>query len=391
MKILKKIALFIFIGVVFATCKKETLTPSSTVGQPVFSFSGTIGTNSLNMQAGVNNYYMYSSYSQSDSGVYSFIGNLQNTGTINNSIQIIINDNTKTSPARLSNINASLTPSAYYYNIPGGNPIWDSVTFKPLLYGGSPTKYTYTFGDSTIPNIKMDASPVSHLYKTLKNYTTSLAVVSSNGTPKMLKSFNLMKQATANPLLIDSIGCTLLSDSALHHKDSLTAHISGGAAPYGYAWFFGDGSSTTSATPGIVHTYNERGQVYTYTCVVGDYSPTVSLDTLISTLYDSVPQKFRINYTISIKGAPNPNSLSNVTVNYTDPNGNQYTSNNSQQPGSSTFQVTSVSNYQNNTKNQQTKMLTVTFNCMLYPVVSNSGLIPIAATNCKATIAVAYQ
>jgi len=385
MKILKKIALFTFIGVVFATCKKETLSPSSTVGQPVFSFNGTIGGASLNMQAGVSNYYMQTTYSQSGSGVYSFIGTLQNTVTPNsNSIQIIINDDKVTPANASSDISNSVIPAAYVYNIPGGNSIGDSVTIRPFVYAGSPSTYTYTFGDGSTA-VRYDASPITHSYNISKNYyITSLSVASNNGNPIISKLLNLKK---TSKLSVDSIS---MRDSSYPYTTvTLTAHISGASGSYGYVWWFGDGSSTASASPSITHIYATPDHIYTYTCAVGEY-PSLDSASLTSTLLDSLPSnRCRINFHYdSITAAPNPLSLSNVTVNYTDPNGIQYTSNNSQQPGSSTFQVTSVSNYQKNTNNQQTKMLTVTFNCMLYPL---SGGTPISATNCTATIAVAYQ
>src|ERR1700733_11872167 len=91
MKSFRKIVLLTFIIAAFITCKKEQLPPSTVEGQPVFSFNGTIGSNSLSLKAGVNNYYMYSTYTQ-NSGVYSFTGTLKNTASNLNSIQIIIND-----------------------------------------------------------------------------------------------------------------------------------------------------------------------------------------------------------------------------------------------------------------------------------------------------------
>lgn len=390
MKFLKKIILLICISAVFVTCKKEVLTPSSTVGQPVFSFTGTIGTNSLNLQAGVNNYYMYSSYNQNPAGinlvVYSFTGNLQNTGTPNNSISITLND------YRLSSYNASvashldscITPAAYYYNIPGGNPIWDSVTFKPLVHDGQPSSYTYNFGDGSTTTA-LNESPVPHIYKILKNYTPTLSAITNNGNPTVSKSLNLTKQVASNPLIIDSVSYT--DSSYPYHTVSFKAYTTG--SPVGYVWIFGDGDTVLSTYASTSHSYTAV-VAHTYSVTVGviDQSrDTARYDfTLVDSNLSSPP--CRINYFTTIKPAPNPLSLSNVTVNYTDGKGNQYTSNNALQPNSSTFQVTSVSGYQNNMYNQPTEMLTVKFNCTLYPLLGGT---PISATNCIATIAVAYQ
>lgn len=340
MKILKKIALFIFIGVVFATCKKETLTPSSTVGQPVFSFSGTIGGISKSWQAGVNSYYMYSSYNQNLAGngliVYGFTGTLQNTANSNNSISITINDDTAVSTAAASNISKSVTTASYYYNIPGGNPIWDSVTFTPKLYAGNPSIYTYNFGDGAPAYNKYDASPVKHLYKILKTYTTSLSATSPTGNPTVVNQLYLKKQITT-PLTINSISSILKADSPSYHVDSLAASVSGGTYPYTYLWSFGDGKGGSSLSAHITHTYT-LNKTYTVELLVIDYLRDTATHTytLIDTTYSPT---CRIDYYDTIITVPNPLSLSNVTVNYTDANGNQYTSNNYAQPVNSTFQV----------------------------------------------------
>jgi hypothetical protein len=161
MRLFKKIILFALTGVLFITCKKEQLPQSEVVNQPVFSFSGTIASNTISWQAGVNNYYMYSSYSQNDTtGVYSFIGNLQLTTTGNNSIRIIINDYKTTA------VNASLSPShidsslstvaKYYYNT-GITTKVDTTGYTlkitPIIYSGTPTSFIYSWGDHTANTI----------------------------------------------------------------------------------------------------------------------------------------------------------------------------------------------------------------------------------------------
>jgi len=171
MKIFKKIVLVAFIGSLFITCKKEELPQSTTVGQPVFSFSGTIGSNPpINWQAGVNNYYMYSTFSQNPNGVYAFTGTLQNTANANNSIQITINDDTvsaKNASISETHINTSFSRPLYLYKTPGG--IIDttySIMFTPVIYAGSPTSYSYNFGDGNTSTI---ASP-THVYTTAGLY-----------------------------------------------------------------------------------------------------------------------------------------------------------------------------------------------------------------------------
>src|SRR5580692_6816071 len=139
MKTFRKIVHTALLSVLLITCKKEETPPNAVLGQPVFSFNGTINSQNVSLEAGVNNYYMYSSFAQdsvaSDSVVYSFIGNLQSTATNKNSIQISIDDYKisvkNTSVAR--HIDTSFSRLTYYYYKPDNDTTGYNVTFTPKI------------------------------------------------------------------------------------------------------------------------------------------------------------------------------------------------------------------------------------------------------------------
>ncbi len=398
MNTLKKIALFVVTGILFSTCKKEQLPPNSTVNQPVFSFEAAISTGSgssnVNWQAGLNNYYMYSSYSQDTSGVYSFIGTLQNALTPNkNSIQIIINDyrSSKANASVSSHIDSALSASiAYAYN-KGITSISDTsykVTFTPRIISGTPTGYNYVFGDGGTSSL---AAP-THTYALKGSYNTSLLVNFSSGPVYMGNTFNITNQSS--PLLIDSISDTILSrtgDSSTMIK--LTSSITGGTKPYTYLWVLGNGHNSTSAT--FSDTYlnpldTAHSKNHAYSCLLNVTDNKGVVATFNHIILDTVdPQFNRFDYSMSaptkVITTTNSLALSQITIVYTDGNGVVYTSKNSAQPGTSSFKITSVSDYQSNSNNQSTKMLKVAFNCLAYNG-SNAVLL-----NGTAVIAVAYK
>lgn len=390
MKIIKKILLLVFAGMLLITCKKETLIPGAVENQPVFSFTGTINGTTMNWQAGTNNYYMYSTYKQ-DSGVYSFIGTLKNTSTANNSIQIIINDDTVLSTGHKSNIANSVTPSYYYYETPGGNPIWDSVIFTPKV--NNPTRsFSYNFGDGSSAS-RASLTPVGHIYRKLQNYVANVSTTFDTGYPKSLQISTpvyLVKKSTP-AVTVDSETYKITADTTRQHTLNFTANITGGTPPYSYIWDFGDNSTlagivTTSLSASISHTYTiEPAASYTVILAVFD-SKRKDSAWLTDIVPDTNIKNNQMQYSISIpKPVPNPKGLANVVINYTDAQGNFYTSASSSQPLTSTFQITSVSNYQNNMYGNQTKMVKVTFSCILYN--ENNNNLPISGT---AIIAVAY-
>ncbi len=397
MKFFKNIVWIVCICALYTACIKKELTPGTVQQQPVFSFNGIIGATSLNLQAGINNYYMYSSYNYTDSlQLYSFTGNLQNTGTNKTSIQITINDDTARLPGQSSDINKSVSPSVYYaYNTPGtGGPLQETVTFTPKIYSGIPTLYTYYFGDGSTYTTN-SATPPSHIYnipQSKQTYTTALAVqFNACGTVVAANPLLITNQGTSQ-LAIDSVtsivnNAVTKDSSTSYHIVKLKAYTNAGQTPCVYWWWFGDGDSIRTSYDTITHAY--RAPAKSHNVIVG--VRYVSGGDSVGYVYnftDSVSSHCRLDYFLSTpQPVPNTKRISNVLITYVDANGVQYTSNSLSQPNISTFQVTSVSNYQNNEKNQPTKMLQVQFNCVLYNTVTGA---PVPA-NGTATIAVAYH
>src|ERR1700722_15021978 len=95
MRNLKKYAVYIAVAASMFACKKEHLQQGVTTnGAPVFSFTGLVNGMPVSLQSGINNYYMYSSYTQDANNVYNFTGALQPVGCNGcaNTIKITIND-----------------------------------------------------------------------------------------------------------------------------------------------------------------------------------------------------------------------------------------------------------------------------------------------------------
>jgi hypothetical protein len=166
--------------------------------------------------------------------------------------------------------------------------------------------------------------------------------------------------------------------------------VTGGTAPYTYKWSLASGDSSTSASP--TQEYDTAtNSTYPVKLTVTDFVENTAGYDYVVKVNRSTPVCL-FNYSMSKPKADtsvttNANEFSDITIIYTNSVGTVYTSKNIAQPGTSNFQVLSVSSYENNINNEAVKMLKVTFNCLLYPA---SGP-PIEATNCTAVIAVAYK
>jgi hypothetical protein len=395
MKSLRIFLISLSVGLFIISCQKEHITTTNTtVGSPVFYFNGTVGSNNVSLQAGKSNYYMYSSYSQNSAGVYSFIGNLKEFGCSSNcvsSIEFIIN-NYRTRPSGAAETyltDSALTATSYNYASPGGTSTKYLATFYPTL-GSVPKKYTFTFGDGSILNGTNSPPPpqIQHAYSHPGNYSTNLSVVfDSTHTSSLSNQLNLgipVNNITAFLTFNDSISPVLYNVS-----------INGGQGPYKTHWDFGDPLSNSQDSTNRTNVINWDSASHLYVSQLQHLVTVTITDAnklTVTANANMVPglsnRAYLARYSMATPSpVSNSSELSNVTIIYTDPSGDVYTTADSSQNIGSNFQVVSVAPYNNNENNQTTKQLHIKFNCTLY---DNKGK-SLTITGGDAVIAMAYK
>src|SRR6185437_1795355 len=391
MKTGKQLVLLCLFAFALITCKKEILQPGNTVGTPTFYFNGNVNGAAVNLTAGINNYYMYSSYTQDSLNVYQFIANLHPTNCNNcpNSIQFIIND-AAVSPINTSiapRINTALKPANYSFMTPtGGTPTSFAVTYTNIKAGPDSTSgYSYIFGDGSTAFTTVD-TPFTHVYSNPGTYSTSLVTTFNLGNPDTINNIT----RTANSGLLNTMSYIFSADTSTGIVVAVDSLLPSGPT-YTVNWNFGDGSSKpktyTGASPmdSVHHKYTSLATLHTITATA-----TINNDTSTS-IFKVTPKNPSIDYisilNSSVSPLSNPTAFSNITVIYNDASGTPYSSANIVQPVASAFQITTVSSYENNVNNQTTKMLHVKFNCQL----KDAGSQTITINNGDAVIAVAYK
>lgn len=379
----RKIVIFLFfVAILGITCKKEHLpTETNATGSPVFFCTATINGNPINYQSGINNYYAYSSYTQDSNNVYNFTGSVAPVSGTGNSIKFVINNYESSASGASAVIDSSLTTTNYSYLIPGGTPTKYQMHFDPFVtaYCKNIT-YNYTFGDGTSANTNSQGGDIVHIYNHPGAYSTYLSVnfndSVSSGLGRVVK-IGTPDAGTTTSLIYDNFHSPWVIFNRWNPS---------GTNPLTFLWNFGDGS--TSSVDSVWHYYNVTNKFYKVSLTITDknnYSSTDSANVYVGW----GPYPYYLNWiNISSKIVPNPMGMSNVSITYTDGSGNVYTSDNPSQPSNSSFQILSVSSYQNNANNQTVKMLHILFNCMVY---NASGKSAIPITNGDAVIAVAYK
>ena len=120
----------------------------------------------------------------------------------------------------------------------------DSVPFTNTSTGTGTLTYTWNFGDGTPTSSEL--SP-THVYTTVGNYTVSLKVDNAYGT-----------ETATGSVVFPPIAAFTQSDDVIQTGDSVTfTNSSTGTAPLTYLWEFGDGETSTSASP--VHVFTTAG------------------------------------------------------------------------------------------------------------------------------------
>lgn len=390
MEMMKKIILFCLVVLAFTACKKQSLQPGNTTGPSVFYFNGTVNGSPVTYNAGVNNYYMYSSCSQQADSVYSFTAYMHQVNSSGpnapNSIQIIINDYKKTVPSGsvAARIDTALKVSSYPFLTPtGGVPTAFSVTYTPTTIIGpdTVTNYSYRFSDGSTATT--NSASFTHVYHNPGTYTATLMSNFSPGPIDTIQNIAASSGSLTTMCFLSSYDST---SGITRIEDSLIPN-----ATYTVNWNFGDGSAPhiksypANVNDSSLHKYLNNFLLYNVTAQATDINSNKNISILKVN-----PSKNVSDYVTQLQSTvaplPNPAAFSNINIVYTDGNGNSYSSANIVQPTASAFQITSVSSYQNNELNETTKMLHIKFNCQLK---GTAGTIPI--TNGDAVIAVAYK
>ena len=368
--------LFLFLVISAIGCKKDY--PIASSETPVFYFNGTVNGLDMNMQAGVNNYYMYSSYTQDSNYVYNFSGELKQNNCLhcNNKIKFQINDYTSSPPNGATQINTSLFPS--YYSIQASDSIHIGsateyvVTFNAISDSLNNYDYTWDFGDGSSATGIL--SPI-HIYAHPGYYTACLTIndVNSSCTSTICNQIKIaVPGSECEATILDS----LLSGNTVNFSSL------GTGTPSTYFWDFGDG--TTSNLNTVSHTFQNPGIYKVCLEQITDEACTSYICKNVST--EGFAGCFA-NFSYPIQGiSSNPLALSNVIISWTDNLGLVYSSNNSLQTSDSYFQIISVENYLNNANNQPTKKLHIKFKCSLF---NNNNSVQI--DNGNAVIAVSYR
>lgn len=359
-------ALAAILSLVLLSGCKEKNNPEGETGSPVFSVSGTANGIPVTFSAGVNDYYMSTSYSRDSLDIYVFKGLLsrRDCSRCGPSLSISFRNYTHSYPfnkdsalfAGTREFVSQLNPVETYYLLRCYSSF--SGTKTPAI--------SWDFGNSrysTDPNPVVNF-PTSGIY----NITCSAiypGCYSELNQPIFLTPTRVGKSTDFSVNYPDT-HIVLLNSIPVSNTASVT-------------WDFGDGQTGLGTI--IKHTYSTPGMYK----VCMQY--VLGLDTMqlcknVNTLDFN---RCKVNYRFTSELITDSLHFNDVLVEWRDDKGILYSSGAVHQPQSSLFKILEVSDYQLNEKGEKTRKLKVMFTCLV-----SDGLNTVQLTDINATIAVAY-
>jgi len=364
-----RLFILLFLLGLFSACEKKKYPESLTTNEPEFYVDLKGNTVSSFIEAGKLNYRLYSSYTQDQNGMYTYISEFRQSNCPNacpNSVRFEISDSKTSAAGSAANIGSAIYPGSYPY----ASPQW-LVNFKSS-FNKAVSSYNWRFGDGEVSST---ANP-SHIYKTGGVYNVCLTIKSMNGCESSI--CNTVAVGFAPDFCMAYVSDSVAGVNAIRFKAKTF-----GTAPFTYQWDFGDGKHSQESYP--LHTYALRGAypvrlslldsknnlaVWNYnTITYGDSSSCASNFTPLSTVMqnDSLP-------------------FSKVVIKYTDASGLEYTSEAYAQDPNNSFEVLSVSDFELNERGEATKKMKVRFSVSVY-----SGTKKIKFENSEAVICISYK
>lgn len=370
----KSLYIFLSFYMMFTSCKKTELPPENADQPftPVFYAKCSVGSQSLSIAAGADDYYMNSSYYYDSSKVYVYEADLKQkscTGACGYAVTVLINDYQMSSANTVMNVNTAIKPAVYRFDTYTPDPVSYTAKFTPVDAFTSSASYRWEFSDG----IKQNGYEVTRTFDANKNYSARL-IFSSPCDANHLNVFNV-----GNPLQ------TLIQAARNMDKDGLNYQFMAtptGAGPYKFSWDFGDNTPLVSdVNPN--HTFAASGRYITKLQITDAAGDSCTSYYQVAASYEKI---CTANYTFAFTPVSIPVLFSAITIKVTDPNGIVYSSKNVKQPVSSNFQVVSVEDYKTNEQGQATKKMKIRFNCTL-----QNGSNQLVVNNGEAVIAVAFK
>lgn len=349
---MKKLVLLLLLsGIAFSSCRKKEELPTKTTGEPVFYLKGTLNNVPLEVKAGDEGYYMYTSVYQDENNIYVFKGDLNSdcSAGCGYSLSVLFNDTKVSEPGSPVDIATALKPGYYNFLSRSDYPTTQIVSFVPKTAYENNSIYAWQISDSA-------------------------GVVATASTYSCAFELKLGRDYTVKYSFEDASGVCMGSHSTIIHPGSkfktwMTtdktnntvnfAAVTDKSGDYSYFWEFGDGN--TGEGRAILHAYASAGK-YNVKLTTTDKNKNKSV-----CFYEvnTIPAGCENNFVTKFTALDLSKVLKTITVIVREPSGKTYTSTEVDLNGSKSAEVIGVEDYLPNADGKATKRLHLRLSCDL--------------------------
>lgn len=356
----------IFLAMLLLFSCKPKEEPIASVDELVFGMSGVFENQMLDIQAGKNDFYMSTDFSSDTQNVLTFMGDLkQNCSSCKQSLKINIRNYCASKGIYNYSPDSSFYNGNYNFQFDGISPKLYKVNFKAKPQGSGTVAHLWDFGDGTT---SASADP-SKDFKPTGNYLITYTAAYSSGCNSTLSYYLNLSPSVSGMNNLD-FGYSYIGNGLVNlFADSAFGNL---------IWY--DGTVKISSNPSTILQLDSAVKRICLKRITG--TDTVEVCKNIPS------QNYMLcnaNFTQYSLGISDPFHLSEITIVWTDANGNIFTSRKVRQSASQFFKIISSSDYISNENGQKTRKISVEFDCLL-----SDGTRTIAFKNVKGTFAVAY-
>jgi PKD repeat protein len=366
------------------SCKKREL-PEADSGTPVFMVESRVNATAVNLVAGKDRYYMYTSYALDNIGVNVLKGTLrqEDCENCNHEFTIAYRDSKLRNNLLINDINDVLKTGSYFYrngvDTLGNTLTGAVVNFTAYAPAGSNYSYSWDFGDGT-GSTQMNPA---HHYNEPADYTVCLTV-SQAGFPS---------KTICNVITMDTTCRFQFNHTA--SQNFVSVYTIGGANSF--SWNFGDGSATQLAGSTTAHTYAQAG-IYRITLKdslsVLNCTNSFQKDILVGNFTGNelaAAFNYSINTTPPVQVNPIDSAFRKIVIEYSNPQGIKYSTYHPYKlhnQSYNAFNITAAEPFQNNSDGKKTFKMEGSFKAWFFNNSNPNDSIFIE-TN-KFTMGVAY-
>ena len=318
--------------------------------------TGNIGT--LDFSAGLDDYWMFTSFEQGADGVYTFIGEFKKENAQSNAPRLRFEIRDAEANPAIFDIEQALMQSFGFYNsqLSTAFDTTFSAHFSALSMGCPQnlpaTAFVWDFGD----NETGTGYTPTHIYANEEDKNVQLTLNYGNNELSTIEQ-SLIFDSTA-------VHCGVQLSATFVQNNLIQVSASGiGVAPFTYLW-------SNGATDDNITFFDDSLSLYSLTITDGAGCTAVANGNASNANLCS--PGFTYSTSTQIDTLPPSPQFSAITIIYVDENGTEFRSDLNEQTNGAFFTIQNAEDFQNNGNSEKTKKLNIDFSCQLFSTNANN-------------------